>query len=90
MKRSLAIVALIGLTATPALANHGWWRADRLEDRLDHRESVIDRRVDHGLADVLEDRLDAIESRLDRRNLAVLPHFDRHERRTIRIRVGHH
>ena len=90
MKRTFALAAFIALTAGPALADHVWWRADRVEDRLDHRESVIDRRVDHGLADVIEDRIDAIEGRLDRRNIAVLPHFDRHERRTIRIRVGHH
>ena len=90
MKPAFAIVALIGLTATPALADPVWWRADRVEDRLDHRESVIDRRVDHGLWDVVEDRLDAIESRADRRNLAVLPRIDRHERRSIWLRATMH
>jgi hypothetical protein len=90
MKPAFAIVALIGLTASPALADHPWWRIDRVEDRLDRRESVIDRRVDHGVWDVVEDRLDAIESRADRRNVAVLPRIDRHERRSIRVRVLHH
>ncbi len=89
MTRTLAIVALIGLTATPALADRVGWRADRVEDRLDRRESVIDRRVDHGVWDVVEDRLDAIEGRFDRRNLAVLPRVDRHERRSIWVRVAH-
>ncbi len=47
---------------------------DRLEDRIDHRENVIDRRedrrdraVNHGPLDRLEDRVDRLENIQDRR-----------------------
>ena len=87
MKRTFALAAFATLLAAPALANPLWWSADRIEDRLDRRESIIDRRVDRGPLDVAEDRLDAIEGRLDRRDIVVVRHPHWHERRTIRVRV---
>ncbi|MEM9939700.1 MAG: hypothetical protein AAF768_12690 [Pseudomonadota bacterium] len=41
---------------------------DRLEDRIDRREDVRDRRVNLGPVDRLEDRLDTRENRRDRRH----------------------
>ena len=87
MKRTFALAAFAALIAAPAFANPLWWSADRVEDRLDRRESVIDRRVDRGPLDMAEDRLDAIESRLDRRDIVLVPRPHWHERRTIRARV---
>lgn len=47
---------------------------DRLEDRIDHRENIIDRRedrrdraVNNGPLDRLEDRIDRLENIQDRR-----------------------
>lgn len=39
---------------------------DRIEDRLDRRESLRDERFDRGPRDVAEDRFDRRESRRDR------------------------
>ena len=56
-------------------------RLDRIEDRIDYRENVIDRRedrrdraVNHGPLDRFEDRLDRLENIQDRRE-------DRRDRR---------
>jgi len=75
---SLALI----LASTPVVAADGFW--DRLEDRIDHRESIRDQAVDHGPRDVIEDRLDRLESRADRAGYDRPTRVDRWERRSLR------
>lgn len=63
--------------------------ADRVEDRIDRRESHIDRQTDNGRLDRLEDRWDFRESRLDRRGIEHTPRIDRAERRSWWRLWGH-
>lgn len=67
----------LGILATDIQAGP----ADRLEDRIDRRESVIDRQTDNGRLDRIEDRIDAVESAADRRGIERWRRIDRHERR---------
>ena len=77
-----ALVVATGFVAQGAPTEAGV--LDRIEDRLDRRESYLDRQVDNGRRDRIEDRIDAVESRLDRRGIEHTPRIDRHERRKIR------
>ena len=61
---------------------------DRIEDRIDRRESILDERVDHGRRDVIEDRLDRIESRRDRAGKPSPRWISAWERRSWRARWG--
>ncbi|EBA12015.1 hypothetical protein [Roseobacter sp. CCS2] len=86
MKRSITMLALatvIALPATtlPAVAD-SHINLDRVEDRIDRRESRRDERVDLGRRDVIEDRIDRVESVLDRRGIENTPRIDRQERRS--------
>ena len=56
-----ALIIVFG--ASSALAGGAF---DRIEDRRDLRESVIDEMYDHGPVDVIEDHLDRAEGRRDR------------------------
>jgi len=87
--RTTMTVLLFSLVAVPALAHHRGGPLDRLEDRIDRRESIIDERVDHGPLDVLEDKIDRIESRRDRRGFRTPPALNRAERRSWR-RIWRH
>ena len=79
-----AATAALILSTLPAAADRGgrFPVADRVEDRIDRRESLIDRQVTTGPLDLVEDRLDRIESRRDRRGLEGPRVIDRHERRS--------
>ena len=63
-------VALTAITVTTVAgaAHAGSGVGDRIEDRRDLRESVIDEAYDHGPLDVIEDHLDRAEGRRDRRD----------------------
>ncbi|MEL7150899.1 MAG: hypothetical protein AAGK71_09205 [Pseudomonadota bacterium] len=80
MVAGLAVILTTGaaLAVTPAE------RLDRIEDRIDARESRIDQRVDLGPRDVIEDRIDRRESIRDRRGFDGPSWIDRHERRSWR------
>ena len=71
---TLAVLSLaISLTA-PAFA-HGpkGIPLDRVEDRIDRREDIRDRRVNLGPVDRIEDRFDRVENRSDRRDHRRVP-----------------
>ena len=61
---------------------------DRVEDRIDRRESIRDERVDLGRRDVIEDRFDRIESRRDRAGKPSPRFINAWERRSWRKRWG--
>ena len=61
---------------------------DRVEDRIDRRESIRDERVDLGRRDVIEDRFDRIESRRDRAGKPSPRFISAWERRSWRKRWG--
>ncbi len=69
MKLVIASLAGLGLTLAALPAEAHRHRAhpcyDRVEDRLDRRESRYDERVDYSRRDVREDRRDRRESRRD-------------------------
>jgi phage shock protein A len=75
-----AIALGLAVTATQTSAGS----LDRLEDRIDRRESVIDRQTDNGRLDRIEDRIDRRESIADRRGRDFTPRINRHERRSWR------
>ncbi len=86
MKRPLILLALattvaLPLTAVSAFADNRV-DLDRVEDRIDRRESRRDERVDLGRRDVVEDRIDRVESVLDRNGIERTPRIDRWERRS--------
>lgn len=64
--RSLRLAALIVIASASAGLAGGAF--DRIEDRRDLRESVIDEMYDQGPVDVIEDHLDRAEVRQDRRD----------------------
>lgn len=78
--------ATLAAVALPATAANGPW--DRLEDRLDRRESYLDRQVTHGLKDRIEDWVDRVEDRRDRADKPVPAVLRRWERRSIIRRLG--
>ena len=83
--KSVLLITAIAMTGSvlsePAQAGpRQTW--DRVEDRIDRRESIRDERVDLGPRDVIEDRIDRRESRRDRRGLDGPSRIDRHERRS--------
>ncbi len=80
----ISMALVMASLAAPAMADGEWWRPDQVENRIDRRESVIDRQTYTGRGDVVEDFYDAAESVADRRDGVVLPRFDRHERRSTR------
>jgi len=87
----LAAAAVTGLgLATPAQADTRAERLDRLEDRIDRRESIRDERFDRGPLDVIEDKIDRRESRRDRLGKPTSRVVDRWERRSVRARFGRH
>lgn len=86
MITTAAIALGLAVTATQSPAGP----LDRLEDRIDRRESVLDRQVDNGLLDRIEDRIDRAESIADRRGYEFTPRIDRHERRSWRRLWGNH
>jgi len=77
----VALTATLTLPATFANADPHI-NLDRVEDRIDRRESIRDERVDHGPRDVFEDRIDRWESVADRNGIEATPRIDRHERRS--------
>ena len=77
----------IGLTDM-AQANQHSGEFDRLEDRIDRRESIRDERVDHGRRDVIEDRVDRWESRRDRAGKPTPRFINAWERRSWKKRWG--
>ena len=80
----LTVLAIaLGFAVAPVSATPGD-RIDRVEDRIDRRESIRDERVDRGRWDVIEDRLDRRESARDRAGLDAPRPIDRAERRKIR------
>ena len=86
MKHSTTMLVLvttiaIPFTALPAAAD-SHINLDRVEDRIDRRESRRDERVDIGPRDVIEDRVDRVESVLDRNGIENTPRIDRWERRS--------
>ena len=86
------LIATTALTLTLALlsseAQAGGGLKDRIEDRIDRRESIRDERVDHGRWDVIEDRIDRRESRRDRAGLTSPRFVHRWERRSWKRRWG--
>ncbi|MEO1454460.1 MAG: hypothetical protein AAFV31_11600 [Pseudomonadota bacterium] len=78
-----ALAISLGLAVAPVSAADGN-RIDRIEDRIDRRESIRDERVDRGPIDVIEDRLERRESIRDRAGLDAPRPIDRAERRKIR------
>lgn len=60
---------------------------DKIEDRIDLREGIADRAVDHGPLDRLEDRRDLRESIRDRRGIEGPRIASRRERRDIRRQI---
>lgn len=84
MNRILMTTTAVGLGFAVLASDASAGPLDRLEDRIDRRESVIDRQVDNGRLDVIEDRLDTAESIADRRGIERTPRIDRVERRSWR------
>lgn len=62
--KSLIFATLIAATGASAALAAG--QLDRMEDRRDLRESVLDEMYDRGPVDVIEDHLDRAEGRKDR------------------------
>ncbi|MEM9709425.1 MAG: hypothetical protein AAF871_11605 [Pseudomonadota bacterium] len=75
-------VIALGIALQGAAAEAG--RLDRIEDRIDRAESIIDRQTDNGRLDRIEDRIDAAESVADRRGFDRPRRIDRVERRSWR------
>ncbi|MEL6841322.1 MAG: hypothetical protein AAFP85_18715 [Pseudomonadota bacterium] len=90
MQRTLVILALTTTLSVPAstVSADSHINLDRVEDRIDRRESRRDERVDLGRRDVIEDRVDRAESVLDRNGIEYTPRIDRHERRSWWRRWG--
>ncbi len=90
MKPAVVIAASLSLGAlltAPAEAGpRQTW--DRIEDRIDRRESIRDERVDLGRRDVIEDKLDRIESRRDRAGKKSPRRISAWERRSWKRRWG--
>ena len=82
-----ATLFALGLATTADAGPRNAW--DRLEDRIDRRESILDERVDHGRRDVIEDRIDRWESRRDRAGKKSPRFINRWESRSWRKRWGH-
>ena len=86
MTHRMKVIVLAAIVAMPALAAPAMAEdhpnLDRLEDRIDRRESRRDERVDLGPRDVIEDQVDRMESVLDRNGVEFTPRIDRHERRS--------
>ncbi len=86
-----SVVALALIASAPAEAgnggkkHHAW---DRIEDRIDRRESRLDRQVTHGPRDRFEDRVDRWEDRRDRLNKPTPRFVKRAERRSWKKRGG--
>ena len=88
VKTTLTVI-LLSVAAAPAMAHHrNGGIADRIEDRIDRRESIIDERVTHGPLDRIEDVIDRRESYRDRHGLRTPPALNRAERRSWR-RIWH-
>ena len=76
---------LLSVAAAPAMAKHkSGGIVDRIEDRIDRRESIRDERVNNGPLDRIEDVIDRRESYRDVRGLPTPPVLDRWERRSWR------
>lgn len=88
MTRTIAVTAMFCLTTLPMAqtvqAASPWSIWDRIEDRIDRRESILDERVDNGRRDVVEDRIDRVESRRDRADKSGSRLVNAHERRSWR------
>ena len=82
-----ASVIALGFSVTPSNAADGNI-IDRIEDRIDRRESYIDRQTDLGRRDRIEDRLDWLEDRADRAGFDRQRPIDRWERRSWHILWG--
>ncbi|MBT8456188.1 MAG: hypothetical protein KJO15_08815 [Alphaproteobacteria bacterium] len=78
-----AIALGLGVSLAPAFAADGKI-IDRIEDRIDRRESIRDEAYNRGPLDVIEDRLDRRESIRDRAGIETTGPVDRWERRKIR------
>ena len=74
MPLTLAVLSLTVSLTAPAFA-HGPKAIpfDRIEDRIDRREDIRDRRVTRGPVDRIEDRFDRVENRIDRRDHRRVP-----------------
>ena len=77
-----------GFLAEPAAAGpkHKVW--DRIEDRIDRRESYLDRQVDYGRRDRIEDRIDRWEDRRDRQGKPTPRFVRKWERKSWKRRWG--
>ena len=84
MQRTMIVLVLTTTLVVPAkvASADSHINLDRVEDRIDRRESRRDERVDLGPLDVIEDRIDRLESVADRNGVENTPRFDRHERRS--------
>lgn len=91
MKTLLLSVAVLSM-AIPAAASDltPRERLDLIEDRIDRRESIIDRQTHNGPRDRIEDVIDRRESIRDRRGFDGPSRIDRHERRSWWRLWGHH
>ena len=79
----LTLTGVLVATAIPTGAEAGpRERLDRIEDRIDRRESIIDRQTNNGPLDRLEDVVDRREDIRDRRGFDGPSRIDRHERRS--------
>ena len=88
---SVTLIAVLAATSIPATAEAGPRHyLDRLEDRIDRRESYIDRQTNNGRWDRIEDVIDRREDFLDRRGFERHPIINRHERRSWRRLWGNH
>ncbi len=83
-----AAAVALGLMGQGAEAGprHAAW--DRIEDRIDRRESRLDRRVNLGPRDRFEDRVDRWEDRRDRQGKPVPRVVKRWERQSWKRRWG--
>lgn len=93
MKQTVITTALIaalslGLTSAPVQAGHKHKAYDRIEDRIDRRESYLDRQVDNGRRDRIEDRIDRREDYRDRQGKHSPRFVNRWERRSWKRQWG--
>ncbi len=68
LTKTILVVMVLAVATTSASTVFAAPHLDRIEDRVDRRESRRDEAVDHGPLDVIEDVLDRREDRRDRRN----------------------
>lgn len=88
MKTLILATAAVAICAGNPAAASDPGRLDRIEDRIDRRESYVDRQVDNGRLDRIEDVIDRRENVADRLGHPGRRWVDRHERRSWYRRWG--